>query len=152
MFAARARLLIATAWVGSLWTVGFVVAPTLFATIADRRLAGSIAGSIFRVEAWLSIACFIALALLLLRAGREDKTGRQRNILLIIIAAMLACTLAGYFGLQPYMASLRAAVEPGGIMTASTKLLFGVLHGAASVLYLTESLLGVALMFKIRSF
>ncbi len=152
MFAARARLLIATTWVGSLWTVGFVVAPTLFATIADRRLAGSIAGSIFRVEAWLSIACFIALALLLLRAEREDKTGRQRNILLIIIASMVACTLAGYFGLQPYMASLRAMVEPGGVMTAGTKLQFGVLHGAASVLYLTESLLGVALMLKIRSF
>ncbi|HEX7634207.1 MAG TPA: DUF4149 domain-containing protein, partial [Noviherbaspirillum sp.] len=56
MFSARARLLIATLWVGSLWTVGYLVAPTLFATLSDRALAGMIAGSIFRLEAWLSVA------------------------------------------------------------------------------------------------
>ena len=34
-----------TLWVGSLWVVGFVVAPVLFAELDDRALAGSTAGS-----------------------------------------------------------------------------------------------------------
>ncbi|MCE2832533.1 MAG: DUF4149 domain-containing protein, partial [Oxalobacteraceae bacterium] len=46
------RVLLVTFWVGSLWTVGYLAAPTLFATLPDRALAGSIAGSLFRVEAW----------------------------------------------------------------------------------------------------
>ena len=57
----RLRILVATLWAGSLWTIGFVVAPTLFATLSDRVLAGNIAGSLFRVEAWLSIACAVLL-------------------------------------------------------------------------------------------
>ena len=27
-----------TLWVGGLWTIGYVVAPTLFSTLADRQL------------------------------------------------------------------------------------------------------------------
>ncbi|MGH8809748.1 MAG: DUF4149 domain-containing protein, partial [Noviherbaspirillum sp.] len=49
MLVARARLLIATLWVGSLWAVGYLVAPTLFATLPDSVLAGTIAGRLFRV-------------------------------------------------------------------------------------------------------
>ncbi len=67
----RVRLLVATLWAGSLWTIGFIVAPTLFGTLSDRVLAGNIAGSMFRAEAWLSIACaLVLLALLQWGAGR----------------------------------------------------------------------------------
>ena len=30
-----------TLWIGALWTVGYVVAPTLFSTLSDRALAGT---------------------------------------------------------------------------------------------------------------
>jgi hypothetical protein len=55
------RLLVTTLWAGSLWTVGYLVAPVLFSTLSDRVLAGSIAGSIFRIEAWLSVGCGVVL-------------------------------------------------------------------------------------------
>lgn len=137
MLLKRARLLIACLWAGSLWTVGYLVAPTLFATLSDRVLAGSIAASMFRAEAWLSIACALAL-LLLLRWGMEEKQGR---VLSRIALAMLACTLLSHFGLQPQMAALREAAGAGGVMEGAGKARFGALHGVSSVIFLIQSLL-----------
>ena len=36
-----------TLWVGSLWAIGYIAAPTLFATLEDRALAGTLAGAMF---------------------------------------------------------------------------------------------------------
>ncbi|MFI4940703.1 MAG: DUF4149 domain-containing protein [Burkholderiales bacterium] len=142
----RVRLLVATLWVGSLWTIGYVAAPTLFATLFDRVLAGTAAGNLFRVEAWLSIMCG---ALLLALQIWQDKHVRSREARLM--GAMLACTLIGYFCLQPFMAALREAAGPAGVMASDGKLKFAVLHGVASGFYLIESLLGGALILKIRA-
>ena len=144
----RARLLIATLWVGSLWTIGYLAAPTLFATLFDRVLAGTIAGSLFRSESWLSLACGISL--LILRKLQNRRATDQSNEVWLIVA-MLACTLIGYFVLQPFMADLReAAAVTAGVMAPDAKLQFGILHGASMVIYLIESLLGVALILKIQ--
>lgn len=144
---AHLRLLIATAWVGSLWTVGYLAAPALFATLQDRVLAGMLAGTLFRIEAWLSVACAVALALLLRVAGSEV---RSRAMCFWLIGGMLACTLAGYFGLQPFMSALKEAAGSAGVMESGGRAQFAMLHGIASVLYLVESVLGVALILKIR--
>lgn len=147
----RARLLIATLWVGVLWTVGFVVAPTLFATLADRALAGTIAGSLFRVVAWLSLACAVVLFVLLLRRSERTDT----RALLYLIAGMAACTVLGYFCLQPSMASLREVIHgtASSIDTAQfaeAKKHFGILHAISTGFYVVQSLLGAALILKIR--
>ncbi len=149
MFALRARFLIAVFWVGSLWTVGYLVAPTLFHTLSDRALAGAIAASVFRVEAWVSIDCAIALALLVMLAPNAE-TAKQGNILLILIFCMFACTLISHFGLQPLMAELRMSMGSGSAMASDARMQFGILHGVSSAIYLIESLLGVALIFKIQ--
>ncbi len=143
---ARLRLLLATLWAGSLWTVGYVAAPTFFATLPDRMLAGTVAGNLFRVEAWLSMACGVLL-LALIAFARELP---QRRTLLWLAAAMLVCTLVGYFGIQPWMAELKAAAGPEGVMEGATRARFGMLHGAASVIYLVQSVLAVGLVLKIR--
>lgn len=147
----RVRLLMATFWVGMLWTVGFVVAPTLFATLADRALAGTIAGGLFRVVAWLSLACAIVLFVLLLPRRGEDRGVRS---LLYLIAGMAICTLLGYFCLQPYMATLREAMHAAASIDAAqlaeAKKHFGILHGISTVFYVVQSLLGVALVLKVR--
>jgi hypothetical protein len=146
---ARARVLIATLWVGSLWAIGYLAAPTLFATLFDRVLAGTIAGNLFRSESWLSIACGISL--LILQSLQSESAVPDQRKELRLIAAMLACTLIGYFALQPFMASLReAAGATGGVMTPDAKLQFGLLHGASMGIYLLESLLGVALILKVQ--
>ena len=146
MLLARARLLVATLWAGSLWTVGYLAAPTLFATLSDRVLAGTIAASLFRIEAMLSLACGAAL-LLLLWLGKDFSVARQRTLLLIIVA-MLACTVASHFGLQPLMAELRAAAGPAGVMESAAKGRFGMLHGISSSIFLVQSLLAGWLIIK----
>lgn len=143
----RLILLVATFWVGSLWTIGYVAAPTLFATLADRVLAGTIAGSLFRVEAWISLACGVILLLSMLRPPAARRGSRKR--VLQLVAAMLVCTLIGYFGLQPFMAAIRQASAIAGGMNGDAKLQFGILHGAASAIYLVQSLLGVWLVCKL---
>jgi hypothetical protein len=44
---------------------GLLAAPTLFATLSDRVLAGTIAASLFKNQAWLSIACALVMLVLL---------------------------------------------------------------------------------------
>lgn len=146
MWQARARLLTVTIWVGSLWTIGYLVAPVLFSTLADRSLAGTIAGSLFRIEAWLSVLC-AAILITLQWLFPLDASARQKKIFMALLLAMLACTLVGYFGLQPMMAALRA--EAGGVaMQGAARTQFGILHGAAAGFYLLQSLLGVALVLR----
>lgn len=148
ILASPIRLLIATLWVGSLWTIGYLAAPTLFATLSDRALAGMIAGSLFRSGSWLSIFCGVTLFVLVsLKTGGNNQ--KQRKTCHVLIIGMLACTLVGYFGLQPFMAALREAAGPNG-MTSDVKMQFGILHGISSVIYLIQSLLGIALILKIR--
>lgn len=148
-FAARARLLIATIWAGSLWTIGYLVAPTLFSTLSDRVMAGVIAGRLFRIEAWLSLACAAALFVMIrfLAGPENEKTRRQLSWL---VAGMLACTLIGYFGLQPFMSALKGAAGVAGVMDSEAKAQFGILHGISSAIYLVQSLLAVVLVLKIR--
>lgn len=144
IIATRLRLLVIALWVGSLWTIGYLVAPTLFMTLADRVLAGTIAGKLFRVEAWLSVIMAL-LAFVLI--ARSVAVSAARTWMLRLTALMLGCTLLGYFGLQPMMAALREAA-PGGVFSSDARMQFGILHGVASGLYLIQSVLGIVLVLK----
>ena len=137
MFVSRARLLVVTLWAGSLWTIGYMVAPTLFGTLSDRVLAGMIAGSMFTTGAWVSMACgVVTLGLLALS---KDVTDQRRKTLCIIAGVMLACLLLSHFGLRPVMAELKQSGD---------KAKFGMLHGVSMVLYLVQSILAVFLVAK----
>ncbi|WP_353155364.1 DUF4149 domain-containing protein [Herminiimonas fonticola] len=151
MLLSRARLLIATFWVGTLWAVGFVVAPTLFSTLSDRALAGTIAGSLFRVVAWLSMFCAAALLALLFQAARNEQAKISKTVLWLI-AGMVACTLIGYFGIQPYMAELRLILHSvtDAALLADAKKQFGIMHGVSTGVYVVQSLFGAALIVKLR--
>lgn len=140
-----ARTLLVTLWAGSLWTVGYLAAPLFFATLPDRSLAGTIAGTLFRAEAWLSLACGI----LLLVIFRADTHLSSRRTCTRIVIGMLLCVLVGYFALQPFMAEIRsAAANNGGVMDENLRARFGMLHGVASIIYFLQSALAVALVVK----
>lgn len=143
----RCRLLIAVLWVGALWTVGFIVAPTLFATLADKALAGTIAGSLFRVTAWLSIVCAVLLLVL-----RKNMDAAHARAALWLILGMVACVLIGYFALQPQMAELRlilhGTVDAGQV--AEAKKQFGILHAVSTGFYIVQSILGALLVLRMR--
>ena len=145
---ARVRFLVATLWAGSLWTIGFIVAPTLFATLSDRVLAGNIAGSMFRAEAWLSIACAVVL-LALLQWSPGALEPKRRRLLGALVLSMLVCALLSHFGISPLMAELKAQAQgSSGIMDEAMRSRFGMLHGVSTVIFAVQSLLAGVLIWK----
>lgn len=132
-----------TLWAGGLWIVGFVVAPLLFSRLGDRALAGLMAGKLFSVMAWIGIAC--AVYLIVYRLARHG-AGCLRQGFFWTVVAMLLLVLAGEFGVQPVMAALRAQALPKEVMESVLRDRFMTWHGVASVLYVVQSLLGVALV------
>jgi hypothetical protein len=144
----RVRILVATLWAGSLWTIGFIVAPTLFGTLSDRVLAGNIAGSMFRAEAWLSIACALVL-LALLQWGAGALELRRRRLLGALVLSMLVCALLSHFGISPLMADLKAQAQgASGIMDEAMRSRFGLLHGVSTLIFAVQSLLAGVLIWK----
>ncbi|HEX7913522.1 MAG TPA: DUF4149 domain-containing protein [Paraburkholderia sp.] len=140
--------LLTVVWVGSLLTIGYAAAPVLFTSL-DRISAGAVAAQLFRIEGVLGAVCgilLLGLANVLVRRG-----GHAYRRLRWLIAAMLVCVLVGYFALQPFMNAMRiAALEAGSDVGHSAYAArFGILHGVSSLFYLVESLLGVALVWKL---
>jgi uncharacterized membrane protein len=138
MAKAVARLLVA-AWIGGMWMVGYIVAPTLFASLDDRMLAGHIAGKLFSVVA--GIGAITAAYLLGFMAVRQ-KRAVLRNVSFWVVAAMLVCVAAGVI-LQVEMAALKAGLGSMDVMESAQRGQFAMLHGVSSVIYLVQSLLGV---------
>ncbi|CCF95727.1 DUF4149 domain-containing protein [Ralstonia solanacearum] len=145
----RVFQLLATVWCGSLWTIGYIVAPMLFAMLEDRHLAGTIAGRLFHAEAWIGLAAGCLLLVTATGLVRGGQTGYRLPRWLVL--GMLLCVLIGYFGLQPFMASLREQAEALGVAVGDSpyRAQFGMLHGVSSVFYLVESLLGLVLIWKV---
>lgn len=132
-----------TLWVGGLWAIGYIVTPILFARLNDRSLAAEMAGQLFGIIAWLGIAC--AAWLMLFIAVRRRWAALKSGVFWLVLA-MLLLTLAGYFGIQPILAQLKAEAWPRGVMEGVTRSRFATWHGISSGLYLLQSLLGGALV------
>jgi len=133
-----------TLWIGGMWAIGYIVAPTLFYTLADRTLAGMLAGKLFTLIAYVGIGC--AIYLLLFRLVRFGGASFKHAIFWLVLVLLLM-TLAGEFGVQPIMASLRNQALPKGVMESVFRDRFAAWHGVASVLYLIQSVLGIVLVW-----
>jgi hypothetical protein len=144
---ANLRLLVASLWAGSVWTVSYLAAPSAFAVL-DSTLAGNVVGIMLTRLAWLSIALAPLLAVLAWRA--TDLDAKRRRWLVCLAGAMLACSLVVYLGLQPMMAAIREAAGPAGVRASPQWGTFAALHGVSQVLYLLESVLGAFLVVKSR--
>ena len=132
-----------TLWVGGLWAIGFIAAPSLFASLKDRVLAGELAGNLFGLVAWVGMACAAwLLAYLVVRRGRTV----WRSAVFWLVLAMLALALVGHFGIQPILAQLKAEAWPHSVMGSAVKSRFAAWHGVAGGLYTLQCLLGAALV------
>jgi hypothetical protein len=144
---------IATVGCGSQWAIGYLVAPTLFAVLESRTVAGTVAGRLFHTQAWLSLVCgvlLVWLATALIARTGDAQIARSYRGLRWLAVAMMVCVLIGTFGLQPFMADLRAQAEAAGVEIGQSAFAarFGMLHGISSGIYLLQSLLGVALIWR----
>ncbi|HEY5807198.1 MAG TPA: DUF4149 domain-containing protein [Povalibacter sp.] len=133
-FLARLVALLITCWAGSLWTICGLVAPTLFAVLDDRHMAGQLVGRFFHIQTWIGVtigSVLIGLGV----AGRALLPGRA----LIWIAAGLP--LASHVLLGPLMDQARVS----GDLTR-----FGLLHAAAGACFLAACIALVMLVWKIN--
>jgi hypothetical protein len=126
-----------TLWAGSLWTVCGIVAPQLFATLPERRLAGQMAARLFHIEAWLGVV--VAIALIAIFAARRVFVASKTILWLIVLTA--AAPLASELILGPMMDAAREANDMAR---------FGMLHGLSAVLFLIACVSALALVWKTR--
>lgn len=140
-------MLLLTAWVGGMWAIGYLAAPTLFYVLEDRQLAGLLAGKMFTMVAYLGIAS--AFYLLVHRAASFGTQALKQGFFWLVLL-MLLLTLAGHFGIQPVLAQLKSQALPADVMQSVFADRFRTWHGVASIAYLVQSVLGVMLVLKAR--
>lgn len=129
-----------TAWVGGLWTAGYVVAPVLFATLDDRQMAGKLAGQVFQIVSYIGlvVGATLLLSVIVQKGAGCLRDSRARILVLMLIFVALTVTV-----LQPMMQELKLiGITPGSEQAAQ----FGKLHGASSILHLLLSALGLWLV------
>ena len=138
-----------TAWVGGLWSIGYLAVPVLFHAQPDRQLADMLAGEMLNSVGYLGLVCGGILLLgeiCTASCGHTRKIWQQKNFWLI--AAMLVLGSVIQFGLSPVMADLKVQALPLDVMHSAFAGRFKMLHGVSSILYLLESLLGLYLITK----
>jgi hypothetical protein len=147
--AQRLFILIAGLWVGSLLTVGYLVAPAIFNIMTDRQAAGMVAGSIFRLEAYLSL--IVCIGLMVLANLLVNRGLIQFRFIRWLLLIMLLCSIVAAFIFIPWMNALRdnALAQGMPVMLSPSATLFGRLHGASSVLFLIQSALGIFLVWRL---
>lgn len=139
MYQISERILL-TIWIGGMWAIGYIVAPTLFSFIDDRILAGTIAGRLFFIMSIVGIFCSIILIVgQVMQFGKDAFSKMHWQSWVLII--MLIIILIGQFVLQPMMSEMREA----GLVGETAKN-FGRLHGVSSILFLINSLGGLVLI------
>jgi hypothetical protein len=137
---AAAERVMLTLWVGGLWIIGYLVAPSLFALLDDRQLAGQLAGHLFGIISYIGL---LAGSLLLLSTLLNCTTQWRREWRIWALISMLVLVAVGNFVLQPMMQELKSA----GIVEGSAEAAqFGRLHGVSSILFLLTSILGLCLV------
>ncbi len=123
-----------TVWVGSLWGVGYLVAPVLFAQLDDPAAAAGLSEALKGAVAWLGIGCAAVLVPAQLRHRVRPLAAHWRLWLLVALALL---TGIGELGIRPPMAEVvEQAGQDGGV---------GALRAAES-LYLVASAVGLALV------
>ena len=129
-----------TAWVGGLWAIGYLAAPVLFKVLDDRKLAGELAGHMFKIIMILGMVCGTVL---LLRAIARHGASWLRAWRVWTLVGMLALVAMSLFVLQPMIQEVKALGLVEGSEQAKR---FGILHGISSLLYLAMSVGGLLLV------
>ncbi len=134
-----------TAWVGALWSIGYIAVSILFRAQPDKQLAGMLSGQMLTAVSYIGIVC--GTYLLLYRVALSGKAA-VREWMFWLVAAMLAITLLLQFGIYPLMADIKLQAGTPDVMQSALAPQFSMWHGISSILYLLQSLFGAALIIR----
>jgi hypothetical protein len=145
-----ARLLLLGVWLGAAVFFSFAVAPTAFAVLPARELAGAI---VTRTIGIVNVGGFVVALLLLATAFARGRgaaaTNRARAVEVFALALIAVVTAAGRWVVAARMAALRVAMgRPIDEVAASDplRLAFNSLHGY-SVAAMTTAMLAAVVAF-----
>ncbi|MCA1640817.1 MAG: DUF4149 domain-containing protein [Acidobacteria bacterium] len=149
---AGARLLLVALWLGGAVFFSFVVAPTAFAVLQQRELAGAV---VTRTIAVVNVGGFIISLVVLALGFLENDAGRRRRARLVetVSLALVAISCgAGHWIVSARMLALRAAMgRPVDAVAADdpVRAAFNSLHGYSVGLMTVAMLAGVVALFAV---
>ena len=104
-------LLSLVVWVGGLIFFAFVLAPTVFAVLPTRQLAGNVVARSLGILHWMAISCGVVFAITSMIDSRVVNGVAQpfalRNL---VVYAMIILTLVGMFAIASRMLELRQQI------------------------------------------
>ena len=145
-------------WLGGLIFFAFVLAPTAFAVLPSRHLAGSVVGRSLGTLHWMGIfSGIIFLGSSILHNRLTKGTAHVFAARHVLICLMIALTLISQFGIIPRIDALRASIgeidsvppdnpartQFDGLHIWSTRVESGVFLLGLVVVYLTTVALSV---------
>jgi len=143
-------LLSLVVWIGGLIFFSFVLAPTVFAVLPTRQLAGSVVSRSLGVMHWMAITCGVVFAVTSMADSRVVNgvaaPFAARNLL---IYAMIILTLVVMFGIAPRMLALRQQMDPIDAVPHddARRVEFNRLHHWSTRLESSVLVLGLALLY-----
>ncbi|HVG31044.1 MAG TPA: DUF4149 domain-containing protein [Pyrinomonadaceae bacterium] len=150
---AGARLLLVALWLGGAVFFSFVVAPSAFAVLPARELAGAI---VTRTIAVVNVGGFViglvALALGFPADDEAARRGRARLVETVALALVAICCGVGHWVVSARMLALRAAMgRPIDAVAADdpARAAFNSLHGYSVGLMTVAMLAGVVALFAV---
>lgn len=150
--AQRIFLMLTGLWLGVVLGVGYLVAPTIFASMTDKQAVGMVAGEVFRNTAIFTILLLVFLFILanrFVRSGIETYRSIRWLLLLILILALL-----GVLVIQPWMNELKdtALAQGAPVMLSEHAKKFSRLHGVSSLMFMLEAVFGLIVFWKLTKF
>ena len=145
-FLAKLNIIIASLWVGGMWTM-FMVTTVLFNKIPSAYIAGNLASDMFQ---FLNYFGFGAGLFILFIKFKAVGIGFLKSSVLWVILVMLILIMINYFGIQPIIETIKVEALPKEVMESVFADRFSTWHGIASIGYLIQCLLGLVLLIKIR--
>jgi hypothetical protein len=148
---AFAEVLLVSVWLGSMIFFSFAVAPSAFAALPTRELAGKIVTSAISKVEMLGLIIGPLLILIQLSARRARQvTGRAGALRLILLCVMIAMAALSRFWVSAKMVSLRLAM--GGMIdevpaTDPLRVQFNDLHQYSVGFMATAMLAGLVVLF-----
>jgi hypothetical protein len=139
-------------WLGGIIFFAFVLAPSVFAVLPTRELAGNVVNRTLTILHWTGIASgilFLTSSMLYARLA----TGRARPLAPehVLIVLMLVLTLISQLGVSRRMSQLRAQIGTIGEIpqTDPRRMEFSHLHAWSTKLEGTVLLLGMGVLYLV---
>lgn len=146
---AFAEFLLLGVWLGAMVYFSFAVAPSAFAVLPSRHLAGLVVGSTLTKLEWLGLGLGLVLLVIQFIKPGVVKTGLNKINLLLLVLMIVAFALLRFW-VSPEMNKLRAAMgRPVDEVDAADplRLQFNDLHQYSVRLMGAAILLGLGLLF-----